>query len=520
MSPNDIVALKAAISEKNRALRSFKTERIKLTSRLDNAMRANAQGVELGDNEFYFRVAMDFRGRVYYKSSHMNPQMADDIKVMLTLANPKPLGEMGWQWLLWGVAEAADVKGSFKERVDWALDNLHPIIMAAQDPVSSELFTKQVMNGGSPALFLQRANEVRQAGLSGDIYSYRSAVTIAMDATCSGLQILSAVALDAEGGSLVNLTPSSSKKDIYQAISDMILDKYNDQSNAFHRHMMAHRDKFKRRFTKRSVMTLPYSATIDSAKGYVRDEFRGNMEKGDEPFPLPSTVEERLAILDALPKPKHPKADYKVSTDDDSMYRAFANQVAHDIHEACYIRLPAAMNLLAFFKSTPKHLPSHAYWKTPDGLHVKQVYGSKERQKVQYRDDKIDPETGEILGKVQVSRNYMYLEPTGKDPYKASNGMPPNWVHSLDGTLVRRVVGAADFPVVCIHDSFAAHPSDCQDLYRILREQFVRLVNDQPLQTLVKGLNAQVGSDVFSADALMVNTWTPEDALQSEFLFC
>jgi DNA-directed RNA polymerase len=513
-----IKKLKSLIGEKSRALKAFKTERLKLSARLDNASRANAQGVELGDNEFYFRCSLDFRGRIYYKSSHMNPQMADDIKVMLTLAEPKPLGEKGWQWLLWGVAEAADVKGSFKERVQWAEDNLLEIIQAAISPADSELFSEQVMNGGSPALFLQRANEIRQAGLSGDIYSYRTAITIAMDATCSGLQLLSAVARDRQGGEMVNLTPSSSKQDVYQAICDLVMAKYNDPTNAFHKHMMDNKAMFKRRFTKKAVMTLPYSATIDSAKGYVRDEFRGNMEKGDAPFPLPSDTNERLAILDALPLFKKYADNPKY--DDDTMYRALSTQIAHDIHEACYARLPAAMNLLAFFKSTPKHLPSHAYWHTPDGLYVKQVYGSKERKQVQYIDEKIDPETGEIIGKGKVLRKYMYIDATGKDPSKASNGMPPNWVHSLDGTLVRRVVGAADFPVVCIHDSFAAHPNDCETLAKILREQFVRLVEDRPLENLIDSLNKQVGANVFSAKPLVTNTWDPKDALQSEFLFC
>jgi len=519
MNDQKIKELRVKIGDKSRQLNIFKRSRLSLSSRLDNASRASAQGIELGDNEFYFRCSLDFRGRIYYKSSHMNPQMADDIKVMLTLADPKPLGEKGWEWLLWGVAEAADVKGSFSERVEWAKDNLLDIIQATIDPINSELFSEQVMSGGSPALFLQRANEVRQAGLSGDIYSYRTPITIAMDATCSGLQLLSAVARDREGGEMVNLTPSSSKQDVYQAVCDLVMEKYTDPSNAFHKHMMDNRDVFKRRFTKKAVMTLPYSATVRSAGDYIRDELHGNMEKGNPPFPLPLDHADRVALYDALTPHKEKVKDVQ-KIEDDTLYRVLSNQLAKDVHAACYARLPAAMNLLAFFKSTPKHLATHAYWNTPDGLRVKQVYGKKESALVSYSADLINYETGEIKGRTKIQRRYAYMDPSYKDPIKSSNGMPPNWVHSLDGTLVRRVVGAADFPVVCIHDSFAAHPSDCGDLYRILREQFVRLVEDKPLENLVEGLNEQVGTPVFDVESLIMNTWDPKEALQSEFLFC
>jgi hypothetical protein len=76
------------------------------------------------------------------------------------------------------------------------------------------------------------------------------------------------------------------------------------------------------------------------------------------------------------------------------------------------------------------------------------------------------------------------------------------------------------FEVVAIHDSFAAHPADCDDLSRILREQFKWLVETDPLGELIKQLNMQAGAEVFDPSVLMVNTWSPEEALGSEFLFC
>jgi DNA-directed RNA polymerase len=205
--------------------------------------------------------------------------------------------------------------------------------------------------------------------------------------------------------------------------------------------------------------------------------------------------------------------------DEYELYMKMSMILAKEVHAVCYDQLPAAMNLLAFFMSVPGSIPSHAYWKTPDGLAVKQIYGAKVAEPVRYRLEYTDEETGEITYK-QVFNRYTFLDNDGKNRTKAANGMPPNWVHSLDGTLVRRVVLAVDFPVICIHDSFAAHPSDCGKLKIALQEQFSRLIVDRPLENLISYLNEQLGANVFSAENLIVDTLDPYEPLESEFIFC
>jgi DNA-directed RNA polymerase len=475
----------------------------------------------VNESDFYFRIGMDFRGRMYYKGAHLNPQMGDDIKSTLVLSNKKPLGADGYQWLLWGVASSAGFdKADFQTRVNYALDNLFEIKEAVANPSESEFF-KKVHSDGEPALFLQRAGELVKAIDSGSIQSYETDITIAMDATCSGLQLLSAVARDAEGGSLVNITATvegqTEKRDVYSKVCKLILEKYADMpENFFARWLTQH--GLPRRFTKKVVMTLPYSATVRGAISYVQEELYGNPEKGSLPYDLPQEPSERLALLQsARILAGIEREDEDISTD--SLYYVMATVLANDMHETCYQILPAAMKLLAFFKSTPSHLYDHAIWRTPDGLHVKQIYGVKEPFDFHYKFIHADQFTGEIKP-IVIRRNYAYLDQSEKNRSKAANGMPPNWVHSLDGTLVRRVVLKAPFEVVCIHDSFAAHPSDCSKLASILREEFVWLIERDPLGTLITQLNDQVGSQVFSTEGLMVNTLKVDDPLRSEFLFC
>jgi DNA-directed RNA polymerase len=502
----------------------LKTEQAALRSLVavrDNAKRAAKTAVMFRGTPFYFRIGMDFRGRMYYKGAHLNPQMGDDIKSTLVLANKKPLGADGYKWLLWGVASSAGFdKADFQTRVNYTLDNLFEIKEAVANPNESEFF-KKVHSDGEPALFLQRAGELVKAVESGSIQTYETDITIAMDATCSGLQLLSAVARDAEGGSLVNITATAEgqteKRDVYSKVCQLILEKYADLPDNFFAQWITQHG-LPRRFTKKVVMTLPYSATVRGAISYVQEELYGNPEKGALPYDLPTEPADRLSLLMAARALAHiDRVDEDISTD--SLYYVMATVLARDMHETCYKILPAAMKLLEFFKSTPSHLFDHAIWNTPDGLHVKQLYGVKENFDFHYKFMHTDPSTGEIQPMV-VRRNYNYLDPSEKNRSKAANGMPPNWVHSLDATLVRRVVLKAPFDIVCIHDSFAAHPSDCNKLASILREEFVWLIEQDPLGTLIKQLNDQVGAQVFSTEGLMVNTLKTDDPLRSEFLFC
>jgi DNA-directed RNA polymerase len=504
-----------------------KAEKRSLSARRENAYRASRQAVHVANDDFYFRVGMDFRGRIYYKSAHLNPQMGDDVKAILMLADKKPLGESGFKWLMWGIASAAGFdKADFQTRVKWSIDRMPQIEQSVKDPINSELFAS-VLSSGEPALYLQRATELVNALNSGSIFTYETNIAIAMDATCSGLQLLSAVSKDADGGSLVNITATqdgqTEKNDVYGKVAQMLIEKYSSNKDAFSKWIAT--NGVPRRLTKKPVMTLPYSATERSAASYIKEELQGDPEKGIAPYPLPDTTEERKQILTAIEAMLYTTSDkhIKMDTSADAMYYNMARLLAKDTHELCYRLLPAAMRLLDFFKDTPRHLADHAIWHTPDGLRVKQKYGKKVTMQTQYTYDahQVDPITGEIVTRpLKVRRKYEYTDQHSKNAQKSSNGMPPNWVHSLDAALVRRTILKCKFPIICIHDSFAAHPADCERLAQVLREEFVWLIEQDPLGSLCKELNEQAGACVFNKDVLMVNTWNPEDALRSEFLFC
>ena len=260
-----MLSIKEQIYAIKRERAVLEADKRSLSARRDNANRANHQAVAVGDQPFYYRVGMDFRGRLYYKGAHLNPQMGDDVKVVLTLANKKPLGISGFKWLMWGVASSAGFdKADFNTRFNWALDRIVEIREAVETPEQSDFFINTVMKDGEPALFLQRATELINAYDSGSVISYETDVTIAMDATCSGLQILSAVAKDRQGGAMVNITATpesqTEKADVYGTVAKLILEKYTHLNNPYTNWICD--NGIPRRFTKRAVMTLPYSCLL------------------------------------------------------------------------------------------------------------------------------------------------------------------------------------------------------------------------------------------------------------------
>lgn len=67
----------------------------------------------------------------------------------------------------------------------------------------------------------------------------------------------------------------------------------------------------------------------------------------------------------------------------------------------------------------------------------------------------------------------------------AANGVVPNFVHSMDAAHLCKTINDFDGSILPIHDSFATHPSDVDELHDVVRSAFLGLyLNTEPLNTL------------------------------------
>ena len=86
---------------------------------------------------------------------------------------------------------------------------------------------------------------------------------IAVDATCSGLQILAGLARDKSTATLVNVVPGDKPADAYKAVAEAMIPLLDAEDKWLGEYI-------DRTITKRSVMTIPYNATEDSSSKYIR----------------------------------------------------------------------------------------------------------------------------------------------------------------------------------------------------------------------------------------------------------
>ena len=111
------------------------------------------------------------------------------------------------------------------------------------------------------------------------IDSYTS-LPIAVDATCSGVQILSGLARDASAARLVNVLPGPKPEDAYLVVANKAMPNIPERLRPY----------TSRKTTKRTVMTLPYNSKPHSNRQYIREAY---IEAGIEPTKEELTLVER-----------------------------------------------------------------------------------------------------------------------------------------------------------------------------------------------------------------------------------
>jgi DNA-directed RNA polymerase len=123
-------------------------------------------------------------------------------------------------------------------------------------------------------------------------------------------------------------------------------------------------------------------------------------------------------------------------------------------------------------------------WVTPAGFVVVQDYKKTDRRRVKI-----------IFGGIQWKPR-VYKKKDKIDPRKQSQGISPNFVHSLDAAhMMLTVLGCMEEGVESfgmIHDSFATHAADAPTMQRVLREAFVIMYKDDALADFCEQIKGQV----------------------------
>ena len=449
----------------------------------------------LKDEVFYQTYNLDFRGRIYPCTVFLNEQAGDYGKSLLNFAMPSLITREGLTHMLLAGANSYGMdKLSLKDKLKFMEENRGMFLRIGEDPYENT----EWMDTEEPWKFLSFCQEY--SSYLKDPNNYKTHVPIYVDASCNGSQHLSAMSMDDTIGSLVNLTPSERPRDLYQYIADKTweeldkkqkaltkeekdsfdsifetlktlrknineaslgkdTEKYMEAIQEFRKWCEAHRElrrklfcmffgriedkKLRRKIVKRPCMTLCYGAT---KYGF-----------GEQVYDDSVDLSPYLASMDNI----------------------WAMEMGRLLYDVCFTHLHGPALLLKLFttiannKSLRKQLIS---WEVP-------ITGFRVRQKT-YK-----PSTARIKLMYKRKRYRIYIKDysSGKiDTQIQRNSTSPNLIHSIDAAHMMMVTCAAKFPTVGIHDSFGCLPSDMERLHEIVREQFIRLYESDPLDYLIK----------------------------------
>ncbi|KAI6188188.1 DNA-directed RNA polymerase [Aphelenchoides besseyi] len=171
----------------------------------------------------FFPHNMDFRGRVYPISPHLN-HMGDDInRCLLKFARGKKLGKDGLKWLKLHCVNLTGImkRSSIHDRLVFADEILPKILESANYPWAENSWW---MESDEPWQTLSACIEIRDALQSGsEPAEFVSHLPIHQDGSCNGLQHYAALGRDKEGAMEVNLLPRDIPADLYSNVAKRIL---------------------------------------------------------------------------------------------------------------------------------------------------------------------------------------------------------------------------------------------------------------------------------------------------------
>lgn len=454
---------------------------------MTNLVLSNAQEY-LDLDEMYFSYQYDFRGRIYPIQQHLQPQGDGKVKSLLEFAKGCKLDtDESVRWFLIHGANCYGYdKELYEDRIKKIKEKHKEIIQTAEDPYKYREFWA---DSDDPYLFLAWCFEY--AEYIANPSEFISHIPIALDATCSGIQIYSGLLLDKDGAEAVNVI-GQTREDIYQRVADKAnqylakgeYPKYVEFTTA---DQVTHTEptealatsikgKISRKLCKRNTMTQPYSVTKFGMYEQNKAELT-DMENNNKKF----------WVGDAW-----------------------------------------------LFAKVLTELNDRAITETVKGARVGQEYLKEVTKEVVGKGGYIfytAPITNfPVLQKIHKTKVDRIQTPIGKlsirktipeiHKQKMINGIAPNYIHSLDGALLASTVlkliqdGVSNFHL--IHDSYAVPANQVEFLNIRVREAYVELFKEEPLKKWL----LQVCKDYpVGVDDVMVNTLDLEEVYSSSYIF-
>ena len=416
-------------------------------------MTMNAVKVFKDKKKFFIPWSFDYRGRAYPIPAFLTPQDTDFGKSLLKFYEQSLMTPKAEEWLAFQVATTyGKDKDTREDRIDWTQSNHQLITSVATDPIS---YLHEWEVAAEPWTFLAACDEYYHCIIKRD--RHHTNLPVAVDATCSGLQILAGLARDASTAALVNVLPSDKPQDAYKVIAEEAKPHVPEC-------IQPHMD---RKTTKRTVMTVPYNAKPFSNRGYIREALK---EKGVE-----------------------------VEKDD-------LTATVKAVRDAMNAIVPGPMKVMRWIESEVAAAidrgATELEWVTPSGFVVTQKLMKKKIQLIELQ----------LLGRCQIRVATEDGDKVDKNHHK--NATAPNLIHSLDASLLHLSALRFNSPISLIHDSVLCRATDMSVLSTIVRETYMHLFAEHDyLTTFAHHIGAETEPPI-------IDTLNPAKVIDSTYFFC
>ena len=408
---------------------------------------------EFEGKDYYIPWSFDYRGRAYPIPNLLTPQDTDFGKSLILFSEGVKITPKGLEWIKFQLATTYGLdKATMQERLEWVSipANQDLVFRVVKDPIK---YLADWENADEPWLFLAAANEYISLIMG---HTDMTHLPVAVDATCSGLQILAGLAKDASTARMVNVIGSEKPQDAYATIASRSMEAIPDR-------LKPHWD---RKVTKRCVMTIPYNAKPFSNRSYIRDAFK---DKG-----VDVDREELTLCVSAV--------------------RVAMEQV-----------VPGAMRVMKWIETEIARAiragADEIKWTTPSGFNVKQRLMKTKSTVIRTQ----------LMGRCEV---HVSGAETGVDLKHHKNATAPNLIHSLDASLLHMAVMNFNAPIALIHDSVLCRATDMCKLSTLVRKTYMTLFAEhEPLTDFALAIGAEENPPI-------IGDLKPEAVIDSQYFFC
>ena len=248
---------------------------------------------------------------------------------------------------------------------------------------------------------------------------------------------------DEYGMAATNVLPTDTPADIYRVVSDKVLEQLQidaQQGVEFSKQWLDF--GLDRKTTKRPVMCYSYGLTPYSNRAYINDWYDETIHKNK----------------------KKPRFDENIR------YRA-VHYLSTLVWNGIESVLDRPKKCMQWFQECSKLVSEQQQpikWITPSGFPVHQEYHKMHEKKI-----------STWIGGTATHVTF-YDAKDAISSRKQSNGVSPNFVHSLDASALHKTVilsnqqeGIFDFSMV--HDSYGTHSTNCQAMSRVIRDVFFEM---------------------------------------------